>query len=151
MTAPTPYLISDLKMEEALRLVAYPDPKSGGAPWTIGYGHTGREVHPGLVWTQTEAETALAGDVGATIRGLDTAIPWWRSLDDLRGDVLIDMAFNMGVHELLEFHAFLALVKAGSFNHAALDMMSTPWAHEVGRRADRLERQMATGKHVLLV
>ena len=40
-----------LKRFEGCRLEANPDPGSGGAPWTIGYGHTGAEVVPGLVIT----------------------------------------------------------------------------------------------------
>ncbi len=31
---------------EGLRLTAYPDPGTGGAPWTVGWGHTGPEVGP---------------------------------------------------------------------------------------------------------
>ena len=31
----TPLLIADLERDEGLRLEAYPDPESGGAPWTI--------------------------------------------------------------------------------------------------------------------
>ncbi|RJF81642.1 hypothetical protein D3877_16060 [Azospirillum cavernae] len=47
---PVPQPVIDLvKDAEGLRLTAYPDPASGGAPWTIGYGHTGPEVRPGLV------------------------------------------------------------------------------------------------------
>lgn len=45
---------------EACRLSAYPDPATGGAPWTIGWGHTGPEVKPGLVWTQQQADDAFA-------------------------------------------------------------------------------------------
>ena len=37
-----------IKRFEGCRLKAYPDPGSRGAPWTIGYGHTGAEVVPGL-------------------------------------------------------------------------------------------------------
>ena len=50
------------KAGEGLRLESYQD--SGGV-WTIGYGHTGPEVHEGLVWTQEQAEEALKHDLGA--------------------------------------------------------------------------------------
>lgn len=144
----TLFLLSDLEQEEGLRLVAYPDPRSGGPPWTIGCGHTGREVHPGLVWTPADAVTALRADVTAVTTGLTTAIPWWLGLDDPRQDVLVDMAFNLGIHGLFEFDTFLLLVKEGNYSHAALDMMGTAWAHQVGHRADRLSQQMAKGVHV---
>lgn len=29
-----------IKQYESLKLKAYPDPATGGIPWTIGYGHT---------------------------------------------------------------------------------------------------------------
>lgn len=148
----TLFLLSDLMLEEApggiVRLTAYPDPLSGGAPFTIGYGHTGREVHPGLVWTPTQCQTALRTDVAAVTTGLTTAISWIGKVDDVREDVLVDMAFNLGIHGLLEFDTFLLLVKEGSYSHAALDMMGTAWAHQVGHRADRLSQQMAKGVHV---
>ncbi len=35
-----------------------------GNVWTIGYGHTGPEVHKGLVWTHAQAVTAFLADLG---------------------------------------------------------------------------------------
>ncbi|OYV35531.1 MAG: hypothetical protein B7Z80_18090 [Rhodospirillales bacterium 20-64-7] len=46
------------KLEEGDFLHAYPDPASGGAPWTIGYGSTrifGRAVLEGDVITEADA------------------------------------------------------------------------------------------------
>ena len=40
---------------EGCKLTAYPDPATGGDPWTIGYGHTGNDVYPGLTITQEQA------------------------------------------------------------------------------------------------
>jgi lysozyme len=139
------WLAQDRRRDEGLRLIAYPDPVSGGAPWTIGYGHTGREVHPGLVWTQAQAEAALTGDIAATGRGLDTAMGWWRDLEDLRQDCLANQAFNLGVHGLLGFGRYLGLVRARAFDAAADDEIHTLWARQVGARAERLARQMRTG------
>lgn len=42
---------------------AYPDPATGGAPWTIGRGHTGPEVKAGLVWTDEQGEAAFDRDI----------------------------------------------------------------------------------------
>ena len=44
---------------EDCKLVAYPDPKTGGDPWTIGRGHTGKDVHKGLVWTLAQCDDAF--------------------------------------------------------------------------------------------
>jgi GH24 family phage-related lysozyme (muramidase) len=50
-------------------IVAYPDPGTGGEPWTIGWGATGRDhVHGGriaecTVWTQAQCDTRLVEDL----------------------------------------------------------------------------------------
>lgn len=48
---------------EGLSYRAYPDPATGGAPWTICYGHTGPEVRPGMVATQAQCDRWLAQDL----------------------------------------------------------------------------------------
>jgi lysozyme len=65
---------------------AYPDPLSprakaiaaglpteglDGAPWTIGIGHTGPEVHEGLVWTDEQIDAAYEGDLTEAMADLD--------------------------------------------------------------------------------
>lgn len=49
-----------IKHFEQCRLVAYPDPKTGGAPWTCGWGTTGPDVVRGTVWTQAYADQRFA-------------------------------------------------------------------------------------------
>ncbi|HUZ11562.1 MAG TPA: glycoside hydrolase family protein [Caulobacteraceae bacterium] len=139
------HLIGDLKRDEGLRLKAYPDPRSGAAPWTIGYGHTGPEVREGLAWTRRQADLALAADVENTLAELDGRLPWWLGLDPARADVLANMAFNLGVAGLASFASFLALVKQGHYARAGLDLLATDWARQVGCRARRLALQLSSG------
>jgi GH24 family phage-related lysozyme (muramidase) len=42
---------------------AYPDPGTGGAPWTIGWGATGADIGPDSVWTRAECDARLESDV----------------------------------------------------------------------------------------
>lgn len=44
---------------------AYPDPATGGKPWTIGWGATGPDVKPGTVWTQAQCDARLLHDLNA--------------------------------------------------------------------------------------
>jgi len=37
------------------------------APWTIGVGHTGPEVHEGLEWTDAQVDAAYASDLGRRV------------------------------------------------------------------------------------
>jgi GH24 family phage-related lysozyme (muramidase) len=58
------YAIQFIKEAEGLRLDAYPDPASGGAPWTIGYGNTtyedGSAIQQGDTITRERAESLLS-------------------------------------------------------------------------------------------
>lgn len=139
-------LIDDLKRDEGLRLRAYPDPLTGGAPWTIGYGHTGADVRVGTVWTRDQAEEALRADMAIAIAGLDKALPWWRRMVPVRQDVLINMAFNLGLSRLLGFANTLQKMKAGDYQGAADGMAHSLWARQVGGRAARLVTMMRTGE-----
>ncbi len=42
---------------------AYPDPGTGSAPWTIGWGATGKGVTPDTVWTQQQCDARLLSDL----------------------------------------------------------------------------------------
>jgi lysozyme len=145
----TPFLLPDLQAElnqlegeEGCRLSAYQDENG---VWTIGYGHTGSDVVPGLVWTQGQADAQLAADLGSTVARLAQALPWFTTLDDIRQDVLADMAFNLGVAGLLTFTTTLGYVESGAYAMASAAMLMSDWADEVGDRAQTLAIMMKTG------
>lgn len=52
-----------IRYYESCKLHAYPDPATGGLPWTIGWGATGPGIGPMTVWTQDEADVRLARDI----------------------------------------------------------------------------------------
>jgi lysozyme len=138
----TALLFDDLEADEGLRLHAYRDTEG---VWTIGYGHTGLEVKPGLTITAEAARDLLAADIARTESGLDRHLPWWRKLDAARQDAIVEMAFNLGVGGLLTFHRFLAAVEAGNWKLAAGDMLLSKWARQVGHRAMRLANLIEFG------
>jgi GH24 family phage-related lysozyme (muramidase) len=78
---------------------AYPDPASGGEPWTIGYGFTsldGRPVRPGDALSRAEADAQLLAGVNACARHLATCIPYWSAMADDQRCALISFAWNLG-------------------------------------------------------
>lgn len=81
------------KEAEGLRLSAYPDPGSGGDPWTIGYGST-RGVKKGMTITLDEANTRLAADMDQA----GSAVTRWVDvpLSQNQFDALCDFVFNLG-------------------------------------------------------
>lgn len=161
----TPLLLADLRRDEGFRPMPYPDPLSGGDPWTDGYGNT-HGVVPGQPVTLEHAEAQLEANVAGVEAALDAAIPWWRGLDDVRQDALANAAFNMGVGRppsqlhpgcgLLNFQITLgdlhagestaiAALKAGDFEKAASDILASRWANQVGARAQRIAYMLRTG------
>ncbi len=88
-----------LKTWEGCRLRAYPDPASGGAPWTIGYGHTGAEVVPGLTISQEQAEAWLKQDVAEAAGAVDRFLSGV-TLTARQRDALISFCFNVGAGAL---------------------------------------------------
>ena len=48
------------------------------------------------------------------------------------------MCFNMGAPRLSKFKKFIAAVNDGNWSTAAVEMMDSRWATQVGKRAERL-------------
>lgn len=83
-----------IKQFEGCKLVAYPDPASGGDPWTVGYGHTGPEVVPGLVITQEQADKFLRNDLERAERCVNNAVKG--NITQNQFDALCDFVYNLG-------------------------------------------------------
>jgi len=58
----------------------------------------------------------------------------------------MDMAFNMGVPRLCKFKKMWAAIYAGDYNTAAIEMLDSRWATQVGTRAIKLSKAMEEGK-----
>lgn len=56
------------------RFAAYPDPGTGGAPWTIGWGATGPDVRRGDIWTQRQCDDRLLDDIARHAKDVDCAL-----------------------------------------------------------------------------
>ena len=89
-----------VKEFEGCKLQAYPDPLSGGEPWTIGVGCTrypdGSPVRPGDVITEVEADQMLRLEIDRTAAALAKRIPHWGEMSANQKSALISFAFNLG-------------------------------------------------------
>lgn len=72
-------------------------------------------------------------------------LPWVSDLDTPRTNALMEMAFNMGVPELLGFKNMLAALREKRWLDASDEALNSEWAKEVGVRADRIAKVFATG------
>ena len=69
-----------------------------------------------------------------------------RDIEPVRHRVLINMSFNLGHARLAGFRKFIAAVNAHDWATAAVEMMDSKWATQVGNRALRLRDMIRTGK-----
>jgi len=136
-------LRAQLEREEGRRAVAYADTLG---IWTIGVGHTGPEVHEGLVWTAEQIDRAFAIDMDEAIAGIEARLPWAVKLDDARLGALANMAFQMGVSGLLGFPRMLTALKAGRWQEAHDQALDSKWAKQTPARAQRVAEQLRTGE-----
>lgn len=126
-----------IKHFEGCRLKAYPDPGSkDGAPWTIGYGHTGKDVVKGLVWTQAQADAALARDVASFSGEVEGLIKV--SVTQSQFDALVSFAYNVGISALAG-STLLKLLNSDYFSGAARQFER--WDKQNGRPMLGLSRR----------
>ncbi|PHV09711.1 lysozyme [Chitinimonas sp. BJB300] len=87
--------INLIKQFEGLRLSAYQD--SVGI-WTIGYGHTGDEVHAGMVITAAQAAQLLLQDLSHFETGVSelVSVP----LNSNQFSALVSFSYNVGLEDL---------------------------------------------------
>jgi GH24 family phage-related lysozyme (muramidase) len=89
-----------IKEFEGCHLTAYPDPLSGGEPYTIGYGTTrypgGRRVSRGDKITVIEADMFVRTEIDQIAKKLGETVPHWSAMTDGQQSALISFAYNLG-------------------------------------------------------
>lgn len=101
---------------EGCHLKAYPDPASGGDPWTIGFGATGPGIRRGVVWTQQQAEQRLEQDVKRFVDGVRRLLQ--RPATDKQLGAMASLAYNIGLARF-EKSTLLRLFNEGKVEAAA--------------------------------
>ena len=94
---------------------AYPDPGTGGAPWTIGWGATGPDIGPATIWTQAQCDARLAQDIERHAADVANALQG-APTTQAQFDALVSFHYNTGAiwrATLAEKH------KAGDYAGAA--------------------------------
>lgn len=120
-----------LKRFEGCELKAYDD---GGGVWTIGWGHTGRDVHEGQEITEAEAERLLAQDVRRAERAVGSrliGIP----LTQGQFDALVSFVYNVGAQAFDE-STMLRHLRARDYDAAADEFGR--WVFDNKRRVNGL-------------
>lgn len=126
---------------EGLRLTPY---RCTAGKLTIGIGRNLDDV--GI--SEAEARLMLRNDIVNAEAELRRAFSWFDRLSPLRQQVLVNMAFNIGLPRLKGFRNMLAALERGDYNRAAVEMLDSRWARQVKSRAVELSDWMRQGARV---
>jgi len=136
-------LIDSIKIGEGFSATAYRCPTGR---LTIGYGRCVDPDEPGTGITEEEAEMLLENDlVRFEAMTRDVLRDTWHVLDQVRREALIEMCFNMGPANLAKFKMMIASLAEEDFEGAAQEALSSRWAAQVGKRADRIAERIRSG------
>lgn len=106
-----------IKRFEGCKLTAYPDPGTGGEPWTIGRGHTGGVVE-GMKITEQQALDMLANDCITAEDGVANNVKV--ALTNNQFSALVSFTFNCGTGALAKSR-LLKLLNSGDYDGAAAE------------------------------
>ena len=119
------------------RVQAYPDPASGGAPWTIGWGSTGPEIGPDTVWTQDQCDIRFERDLGRYAAEVAEAIGAAPTSPD-QFDALVSFHYNTGA-----IRRATLTRKHCAGDHAGAEAEFAKWVQNDGRVLRGLVRRRA--------
>lgn len=121
-----------IKRFEGCSLKAYPDPATGGAPWTIGYGWTrpvdGVAVHPGMEINQAKAERLLRCGVVSYEQDISKLVRV--RINQNQFDALVCLAWNIGTRAF-STSTLLQKLNGGDYPGAADQFLR--WVNAGGR------------------
>lgn len=135
-------LLETLKRHEGVRYYVYRDHLGYE---TIGVGRCiNRAVGLGL--SPDEVEYLLINDVQRCIEELDGAFDWFKDLDEVRREAIINLCFNLGLTKLRKFVNALEAMKQRNYNKAATEFLNSKWANQVGERSREVAHMIRTGE-----
>jgi lysozyme len=131
-----------IKRFEGCRLTAYYCP---ARVLTIGYGHTGQDVKPGMTITQQQADALLRRDLQRFERAVSESVKY--PLTQPMYDALVSFAFNCGT-AALKTSTLLRLLNQGDVQGAAAQF--DRWTKGGGKVLPGLVRRRSAEKAMFL-
>lgn len=133
-------LIDVLVRHEGLRNKPYED-TSGHL--TIGVGRNLDTM--GL--SDDEIYYLLKNDIRRCETELDNSFRWYKDLDQVRQEAMINLCFNLGITRLRKFKLALRAMEAKDYEDASEEFLDSLWATQVGQRAVEVAEMIKTGEY----
>lgn len=127
---------------EGMRKTAYKDTLNN---WTIGVGHLikipDEEYLIDKELTDIEVDQIFTTDLNQAIDDARKFIDA-DTIPEEAFEVVIDMAFNLGLPRLMKFQNFQQALKEKDYKRASREMLDSVWAKQLPNRSKRLANQM---------
>ena len=113
---------------------------------TIGVGRNISKSGMGL--SGDVVDYLLENDIVRVIKELSSEYPWFKDLDDVRKDAMIDISFNLGATRLRGFKRALAAMEVADYKMAAKEFLDSKWSRDVKGRATELCYMIEMGSYL---
>ena len=131
-------LAQDVASAEGLRLKAYQDTEG---VWTIGYGTNLQE----LEIPKWQAEKWLGDKLTESERECER-FPWFAAMTPRRQRAIVELVYNRGRSRFTGFTKTLQALAERNYDTAALELLDSKWAKQVGpKRSQRLAEMIRLG------
>ena len=128
----SPAGVDAIRQREGFRTTAYQDTRG---IWTIGVGHTGPEVHQGLVWTTAQVDAALAADLARFEACVNRAVHV--PVTQNQFDAMVSLAYNIGESGFASSSVARVLNRAVTDAAEAFMLWSNPPELKARRESER--------------
>ena len=135
-------LVNMLKRHEGVRDKVY---MCSAGYETIGVGRNISESGLGL--SNDEIEYLLKNDIMRCQQELLGEYEWFKDLDSVRQDALIDLSFNLGQTKLRTFVKALGHMADGNYEEAGREFYTSRWAEQVGDRSLEVCQMIGSGEY----
>jgi len=135
-------LIQMLKRHEGVRDKVY---MCSAGYETIGVGRNISDSGLGLA--DDEIDYLLSNDIRRCKEELIGEYDWFKDLDSVRQDAMLDMSFNMGQTRLRGFVKALGYMDIGDYDKAGDEFYDSRWATQVGDRALEICQMIKSGEY----
>lgn len=136
-------LIEQLKIHEGVRTHAY---FCSEDKITVGVGRN-VDANGGLGLSEDEIDYLLSNDIKRCRDELELNFDWFKELDEVRQDAMINLCFNLGITSLRKFSKAIAAMSAQDYDTAAMEFLDSRWANQVGTRALDVTDMIRTGEY----
>lgn len=127
-------VVKSICKHEGFEPIPYPDYLHGWDKPTFGHGLT-------YITEEESLEIVRRRAIRLDLE-LHQKVQGYRKMPSEVKQVLIEMAYQMGVGGLLKFTDTLSLLQEGKYKEASREMLDSLWARQTRRRAEELSQQI---------